>query len=807
MEKYICVHGHFYQPPRENAWLEKIEYQDSAAPYHDWNERISHECYGPNGVSRILNEDKRIVDIVNNYARMSFNFGPTLLSWLEINRPDIYESILEADKESKVRFGGHGSAMAQVYNHLIMPLANRRDKETQVIWGIKDFESRFGRKPEGMWLAETAVDTETLEVLAEQGIIFTVLAPRQAKRFKPKRGGNWQDGIDPKRPYLCKLPSGKSINLFFYDGDRSQAVAFKGLLKDGKEFANYLVGGFDNRQENQLVHIATDGESYGHHHRYGDMALAYCIRYIEDNNLAKITNYGLYLELNPPTYIAEIHDNSSWSCVHGVERWKANCGCNSGGRDWHQEWRAPLREALDYLRGELAIIFENQLIPYTRDPWKLRNEYIDIILQRTPENVNNFLTSNFGNITDTEKTHIMRLLEMQRHELLMYTSCGWFFDEISGIETVQILQYACRAIQLARSESGIDLEPTFLNHLERAPSNLPEYGNGRGVYNKHVEGSKLSLTQIGMHYAVASLYAEDPDEISVFNYSCKATDFRRLIQGNQRLVVGRTHVRSKVTLSEKNFSFIVLYFGQHHFIGKAFEQIPREEYLVFVDEVIRAFKESNFSKVIELFSLYPDQRNFSFFDMFKDEQIKMLKGILDYGLDLAASSYKKINDRNYNVLNVMRSTHLELPSILVRNLEVVLNNDLRNLFNTSNGYINIRSLSSIIEEIKKWKFEMDHKDLNFICSQKLDSMLEDLGELSKEEADDQRELLINLREALILLRRIGVKPELNNIQDVVFKHLKTMNGNVPDLLKQELLTFAEYINFDVNLIMQPKVSA
>src|SRR5690606_20278799 len=236
MKKYICVHGHFYQPPRENAWLEKIEHQESATPYHDWNERITQECYGPNGVSRILNDEQRIVDIVNNYSRMSYNFGPTLLSWLETHRPKTYQRIIDSDKASISYFGGHGSAMAQVYNHIIMPLANRRDKETQVIWGLRDFEKRFGRKAEGMWLAETAVDTVPLEVLSEQGIKFTVLAPRQAKQYLRFGESKWTPGIDSKMPYLCKLPSGKEINLFFYDDDRSQAVAFKGLLKDGKEF-------------------------------------------------------------------------------------------------------------------------------------------------------------------------------------------------------------------------------------------------------------------------------------------------------------------------------------------------------------------------------------------------------------------------------------------------------------------------------------------------------------------------------------------------------------------------------------------
>ncbi len=801
MKKYICVHGHFYQPPRENAWLEKIEYQDSAAPYHDWNERISRECYGPNAVSRILGDERSIVDIVNNYSRMSYNFGPTLLSWLEVNRPKTYRRIIDADKKSMELFGGHGSAMAQVYNHIIMPLANRRDKETQVIWGMHDFEKRFGRKAEGMWLAETAVDTETLEVLAEQGIKFTVLAPRQAKQYRRIGESEWTEGADSKVTYLCKLPSGKEINLFFYDGERSQAVAFKGLLKDGKGFANYLVDAFDDREDNQLVHIATDGESYGHHHRHGDMALAYCIRFIESNNLATITNYGQYLELSPPQHEAVIHENSSWSCVHGVERWRTNCGCNSGGKPgWDQEWRAPLRQSLDWLRDELAKIYEESMRAYHPDPWLLRNEYIDVILDRTPEKVDAFLENNFPKLVTRERTHMMRLLEMQRHELLMYTSCGWFFDEISGIETIQVLQYASRAIQLAESESDYKLEDTFEDMLSKAHSNVPELGSGKDVYAKKVKPSTLTLTQIGMHYAVSSLYAEDPDEISVFNYACKSTDFRRIVQGTQRLAVGRTHVNSRVTLSNKDFSFVVIYIGQHHLVGMAFEKIPFGEFQEFTDKVIDAFQRSNLSEVIELFKMHPENRSFSFFDMFKDEQIKMLNHILEHSLDLAASSYVKINDRNYNLLNVMKSTHLQPPAMLVKNLELALNNELRSLFEGEPDKIDIYGLRRVIAEIKKWDFKMDHNELNFICARTLDTMLSTMGTLTNGNAQRARALLDNAQEALELLGKVGIIPDLNEIQDVIFSHLVNIDPEIPLDVQQRLMTFAVFINLDVKLI-------
>ncbi len=799
MSRYICIHGHFYQPPRENAWLEKIEYQDSASPYHDWNERITRECYTPNGVSRILNENHKIVDIVNNYARMSFNFGPTLLSWLEVNKPKTYQSILDADVKSLQYFDGHGSALAQVYNHIIMPLASRRDKETQVVWGLRDFERRFKRKAEGMWLAETAVDTETLEVLAEHDIKFTILAPRQAKRYRSLDNGQWHDGVDPLQPYLYRLPSGRSITLFFYDGKRSEAVAFKGLLKDGKEFAKYLCGAFQEGREEQFLHIATDGESYGHHHRYGDMALAYCMRYIEDNKLATVTNYSQYMNLHPAKHEVEIHENSSWSCVHGVERWRSNCGCNSGGRpDWNQEWRAPLRNSLDWLSEELAKIFEDGLADYKVDPWKLRNAYIDVIANRSPETAAEFLHKHVGNLKDDEKTRVLRLMEMQRNALLMFTSCGWFFDEISGIETVQILQYARRAIQVARSVSNKELNDEFKKRLGEAHSNLPEYGSGSNVFERFVIPAEVTLTHIGMHYAVSSLFAENPDDLSVFNYTCRSSDFRRIRQGSQKLAVGRTHVKSRVTLSEKHFSFVVLYLGQHHVIGKAFESIPEEEYHEFCNEVIDAFYASNLSEVMELFRRYPDQRGFSFFDMFKDEQIKMLTGILNYGIGLASSSYKKINDRNYSIINVMRNSGLHPPEILVKNLELVLNHELRELFSANPDPIKIRDLKRVIREIKKWEFMLDKTELHFICTNKVNSMLTAIGNIHSGNIQEVLDRLHNMREALDMISRVGIHPELNEVQDVLFNMLRAASPNMPSAPHNQLMNFAEHINLDIS---------
>ncbi|MDH5768151.1 MAG: DUF3536 domain-containing protein, partial [Nitrospirota bacterium] len=380
MERFLCIHGHFYQPPRENPWLEAIEIQDSAHPYHDWNERVAAECYAPNSASRILDGEDRIIDIVSNYARISFNFGPTLLSWLETYSPEIYQAVLDADRQSIEWRSGHGNAISQVYNHIIMPLANSRDKRTQTIWGIKDFEYRFKRLAEGMWLPETAVDLETLDILAEQDIRFTILAPHQAFRVRKIGTGKWKEvsggRIDPTRAYLCRLPSGRRINIFFYDGLISHAVAFEELLKKGEDYATRLLSGFSEiRQWAQILNIATDGETYGHHYKFADMALAYALNYIESNGLARLTNYGEYLEKYPPTYEVEIIDNSSWSCIHGIERWRSNCGCNSGGNsEWNQEWRTALRDSFDWLRDQLAFRFEHKSKEYLKDPWKARED-------------------------------------------------------------------------------------------------------------------------------------------------------------------------------------------------------------------------------------------------------------------------------------------------------------------------------------------------------------------------------------------------------------------------------------------------
>ncbi|MGI9545012.1 MAG: DUF3536 domain-containing protein [Cyclobacteriaceae bacterium] len=765
MNKFLCIHGHFYQPPRENAWLEEIEIQESAYPYHDWNERITAECYDTNATSRILNGQGKIVDIINNYAKISFNFGPTLLYWLEKYRPQVYHAILLADKASQKLYHGHGSAMAQVYNHVIMPLANRRDKETQVIWGLHDFKSRFGREAEGMWLAETAVDLETLEVLAERDIKFTILAPRQAKRFRKIGTDQWQEGVDSKHHYTCNLPSGKTISLFFYDGDRSQDVAFKGLLKDGKTFADTLVRSFhDQSDDPQLVHIATDGESYGHHHRHGDMALAYCLRYIEENKLARLTNYSEYMSLVQPEYEIEIHENTSWSCYHGVERWQSNCGCSSGGHPgWNQNWRSPLRTSLNWLRDQLDEIYQREIEGLVDDPWEARNKFIKVILDRDKSRVRNFLKSNArSSLDERNQTKVIRLLEMQRQSLLMFTSCGWFFDEISGLESTQILQYANRAIQIAERESDIKLESDFLKRLSKSKSNIPVHQDGAEIYRKQITPTRLTLTRVGMHYAVASLFAENPERLDILNYQCTSDHYERFTAGIQKLAIGRTQIRSNITWSKKEFSFAVIYLGQHHIVGSSADGLSLEEFQKMSIKLKNAFNQSQVYEVMDVMQRYFKSRNFSFFEMFRDEQIKVLQNILESSLAEAAAAYREIYDRNYNVLNVIRSSQMPLPDALRKTIETVINHELKQLFKAP--VVNIERLEHLTRQVEKWQVPLEEELMAFLATQKLNHLISEY-----KESGERDDLLLNILQTLAHLKGINITPRLNDLQNEVFK--------------------------------------
>ena len=765
-KRYLCIHGHFYQPPRENPWLEAIERQDSAYPYHDWNERITAECYAPNAVSRIMDGKGRIRELSNNYERISFNFGPTLLHWMEHHTPETYQAVLDADVRSIEQFDGHGSALAQVYNHMIMPLASERDRRTQVIWGIRDFQHRFGRDPEGMWLAETAADTASLEAMAEQGIRFTVLAPNQAAAIReredakggkgaraeggegaevPSGPGGWKDvsggRVDPTRPYLVRLPSGRDIVVFFYDGPISRAVAFEGLLRDGDRFAGRLLDMFDDRRDwAQIGHIATDGETYGHHHRHGDMALARALRVIEEREDVELINYGAYLERHPPTHEAKIIEQASWSCAHGVERWRANCGCASGGQpEWTQEWRAPLRQALDWLRDELAPAYETAAAELVEDPWAARDDYVDVILDRDPEGIAAFLAKHARReLTAEERVRLTKLLELQRHAMLMYTSCGWFFDEVSGIETVQVIQYAGRTIQLAQETLGIDPEPGFLERLERARSNLPEQGTGRAIYARSM-GARVDLREVAAHFSISSLFGDPDEQTSEYCYDIEVGDQDVRQAGRARLATGLITVSSRVTKESAVLSYGVLHLGDHTIHAGVRPFTDADAFNDMRESVTTPFEAADFTETIRALDRRFPESTYNLRSLFQDQRRQVLDHIIQNTLKDAENEYRQIYERNAPLMLFLHDLSMPMPAALSLAGEYVINTSL--IREVSSADMDLDRVRVLLEDAERREILLDVEGIGFALQRTLESMatalLDRPGDLALLQAIDE----------------------------------------------------------------------
>jgi alpha-amylase/alpha-mannosidase (GH57 family) len=749
VQRYICIHGHFYQPPRENPWLETVETQDSAAPYHDWNERICAECYAPNGAARIVNEKNQIARIVNNYARISFNFGPTLLNWLKENAPRTYRMILDGEGRSKQRYDGHSSAMAQVYNHMILPLANARDRVTQIRWGIADYENSFGAPPEGMWLPETAADSGTLETLAENGIRFTVLAPHQCKRIRPVKkddklgndgktsdsdGGGWIDtpdaSVDTTHPYLVRFASGNSIAVFFYNGPISRAIAFEGLLNSSANFVARLKGGFTDSAQPQLMHVATDGESYGHHHKYGEMGLAYALRLLEQDKTVKLTNYAAFLEQFPPEFECEIVEDTSWSCAHGVERWRSNCGCNGGRAGWNQEWRAPLRQALDELRDALVPLTEQRGSKWFRDVWAARDAYIQVVLDRREESADRFFAAQQEHpLSDSERVCALELMEMQRHAQLMYTSCGWFFDDIGGIETVQVIAYAARVLQLARQlfgEQAARLEPAFLARLADARSNDPVAGDGARIYKKNVETQELQLEQVAAHYAISSIFSTFADETELFCFRVRRISYEIYTSGRGRVALGRVHVASAITGSAQSFSFAVLHFGDQNITAavKAYKEDDAAAFEAFAADAISHVQRADFPEVIRLLDRFYGHANYSLTSLFRDEQRRIMRLILKSTLSDIENSLTTIYQDHASLLHYLSQAGLPKPPALTLAAGFAINAGLRRVLEAEP--VDVAQLRSFLSLAKADLVPLETATLSYIADLRMKRAMVDL---------------------------------------------------------------------------------
>ena len=687
---YVTVHGHFYQPPRENPYLDAVERQAGAAPFHDWNERIHHECYRPNAFARVVDEWGDVVGIVNNYEYLSFNIGATLMSWLERYDVEVYQRILEADRHSCDRLNGHGNAIAQVYNHIIMPLANERDKHTQIRWGKEDFKSRFKRDPEGMWLAEAAVDYATIAALIAEKIRFIVLAPSQALRCRNLANqdegmGEWYEvggsQIDATRPYRCFLPGGdrncEYIDIFFYDGPISRDMGFNDDLYSADRLSGRIgqaVRG--DHRSSQLISVATDGETFGHHKKGTEKTLAYAfLNEFPDRNWT-VTNYAHYLSINPPTWEVELKPITAWSCAHGVDRWQDDCGCGGEGGVWHQKWRKPLRESLDWLREQLIEVYEETGKLFFRDPWLVRDEYIQVMRDRSIANVSRFLNRHQSHkLTLLEQVDALRLLEMQRHALLMYTSCGWFFEEISRPEGTQILRYAARALELAGDVAGVQLEKAFVKRLTQAPSNVESYKHGAEIYRQLVLTAQIGFRQVAAQYAISSLFGDRTSNRSVqriYCYTAHQLDYQVQRMGSLTLAVGQLRLVSDITWESQHLAFAVLHLGGWDFHCCIQPFTGRRNYSQLKDKVFGSLEQASAAQTILAINQVFGDQTFSLQNLFAEERHRIMELLSHETLTRLDQLYTQVYRDNYGVLMAFHRDELDVPQELQVAAEIAL---------------------------------------------------------------------------------------------------------------------------------------
>lgn len=791
ISKYICIHGHFYQPPRENPWLESIERQESAHPYHDWNERIAEECYTPNAHARILDEKGWLRKIVINYAYISFDFGPTLLSWLERHTPETYQAILEADRASLKRLSSHGNALVQPYNHMIMPLASTRDKETQIVWGIEDFTRRFNRQPEGMWLPEAAVDRETLEIAAEHGILFTILAPKQARRFRLSTGDSWKrvDGatIDPSIPYMCSLSGGRSIALFFYDAPISHAIAFEKLLDSGDEFRNRLMHAFSaHRRRPQLVHVATDGESYGHHHRFGEMALAYALEKILADPTVKLTNYGYFLDKHPPTAEADFNENSSWSCAHGVGRWSRDCGCSVSQRsDWNQKWRATLRRSMDHLRDRVDKIYEQGASQLLKDPWGARNRYITVILGNHSKSKDFFISEAARDLTPDELRSLSILLEMQRHRMLMYTSCGWFFDDVTGIESLQVLSYSARVIQLAQDWAPY-LQADFLKSMSSAISNVKPYPRGDEIFLEKILPQVADLPQVAAHVGIFSVFMNVPIEDGFYCYDIEADDFSRIEFGERVLFVGCGSVRSNLTLETRKLVLVIVYFGGLDFRCSVSDFGNKSGYLSLKRDLLETFHTQSATEVVRKLDHYFPGDYFALKDLFAEQRSQIIQSITHKMYEQQAHLFEGFYHKHKDISRLVKTQSEQVPDTFLVCAEFVLNRSFRNeLAKLRSGSLP-QGLPALMDEAKEWRIQLDVSSAEKLLSNRIHELVVDLR-------DDPQDIAVlgQIDRYLDLGRDLEMRLQLGEAQTALLRIARSLRTGRSDNLPKRFRELAE----------------
>ena len=827
---FAVIHGHFYQPPRENPWLDVIEREESATPFHDWNERIAFECYRPNAYARIVDGQGKILDLFNNYSFLSFNFGPTLLNWIERQRPLIYKKIIEADRESLRRLG-HGNAIAQVYDHLIVPLAHSRDRETEVRWGIAEFERHFRRKPEAMWLPETAVNYDTLRVLVQHGMRYLILSPYQALRVRPFGGKKWTDAsqgkIDTTQPYRCFLKDGSGkkrldeyIDLFFYDGVISKEIAFGDLLNDGDRFCKRFAQAYHpSKKGPQLIHVSTDGETYGHHKKFGEMALAFAVSRGLPSRGFEILNYGAYLKRFPPIEEVEIDEGphgegSAWSCSHGLGRWKEDCGCSTGGKPgWNQKWRKPLREALNLLRDDLAMLFEREGEKIFQNPWEARNGYIEVILHRSPEKINLFF-ERYGRPDLNEKGRIkgLQLLEMQRHALRMFTSCGWFFADLAGLETQLILQHAARAIHYAEAFSDQEIEMRFLQILAQARSNDPNMGDGLQIYQRWIKPKRVTLEQVVNHYAISSLFDEGQRTRRVFSFQVETIDHERLEGEDRSLLIGRVRVLPEIIPETKAFLFGLIYSKETFVQNWIAEDREAVDFQAFKKRTGESFKEGE-GELKETLTSLLGKRIFTIHDLFREDREEVFRHLIEKEIGDLSGVYEGIFNRAVPVIDLVTGEGMAIPYEIRMVAEICLSHrlfqEIRTWKNDVTSPLHRRRIDHIIEDATRYGCRLYRTEplslLNGLLREKMDFLRKKkYSELLAQEAC--------IQEIVILLdcsKKWGFDLDLWEAQDlmdeILIGSIKALEeslwgAGIPKPFSRLLITLAEKLNFNIEKI-------
>ncbi|MBD3178134.1 MAG: DUF3536 domain-containing protein [Candidatus Latescibacteria bacterium] len=806
-ENNVIIHGHFYQPPRENPWTGRIEAQESAQPFHDWNDRITTECYLPNSCSRLLDGGGGILGLVNNYRGISFNFGPTILRWLEKHYPGLVEVIVRADAESKEQNSGHGNAIAQVYNHIIMPLASERDQRTQIEWGLADFRRVFGRDSEGIWLAETAVNDLTVDILVDYGVRFIILSPHQAGSVRPLDGdGEWKDvsdgSIQTGRCYLCRgTGSDRGINIFFYDSPLATDIAFNGLLRDGDRLAEALQAGLE-RGGGDLVTVATDGEVFGHHEPFGDMALAYLIANSRSKFGFRMTNFGSYLDTCQPELEVRLKggengEGTAWSCSHGVGRWKRDCGCNvNAPADWDQKWREPLRKGMNRLRDMLASIFEKEAGGQLSDPWKARDEYINLLNEDSDSSSNEFLQKYASGELDRDSApRLLQLLESQRYSMYMFTSCGWFFNDISGLEARQILKYAARAISLAGERHRETLEEELFRILSKARSNIDTLGTGADIYHNTVKYTRVTPLFLAGQY-IHSLLLPSP-EISPesFGYRFSETDRQTTERNGHTITTGIVEVESP--LFEKTHSFQYLFIRRDEL---------RNICMLKPDGEAGGIEQSS----LELDQLHEDADRedmlhfavdhfggslFSIRDLFPDDRNRVLRELTVSKLDSLESLLEKVYLENRDFLRVLDQSSLPKPEVIESVASAYLERKLEDALQHWQGSLSPDSMEGIavvLRSASNYGVRVDSSTASEHISEYLLELLRGISLLSTRECGEIIQFVDHVRGTEIEIRDQLIQNEIYRLLEAGFKK----PDQVPAEDLQCILQLAERFNFN-----------